>query len=81
MPRSSLSCHFLCFLLFAIISYGYMLIAPPALQALDSYGVTCTTGGTLVRDGESAGDCTITLPAHECDGSKSGARCGLRPLS
>ena len=110
---------FLCFLLFAIIGYGYMLsfrqalsqaaaeaaraaaVAPASIpdtgatgedslqtraieavnQGLDSYGVTCTPAGTLLRGTEPAGDCTISLPAQTCSGSTVAATCVKVTLS
>jgi Flp pilus assembly protein TadG len=110
----------LCFLLFAIIAYGYMLsfrqavsqaaaegaraaaVAPASLpdipvgsdpdslktraiqavnQALGSYGVSCTTTGTLVHDSQPAGSCTIGVPAQACTGSTIGAKCVKVTLS
>jgi Flp pilus assembly protein TadG len=110
----------LCFLLFAVIAYGYMLsfrqalsqaaaegaraaaVAPASVpdtpvvgdpdslktraiqavnQALGSYGVSCTTTGTLVHGSEPAGTCTIVLPAQACTGSTVGAKCVKVTLS
>ena len=42
--------------------------------ALDSYGVSCTSGGTLTKSGANAGTCTISSP-QPCTGSTVGAQC------
>lgn len=42
--------------------------------ALDSYGVSCTSSGTLTKDGANAGTCTISSP-QSCSGSTAGAQC------
>jgi Flp pilus assembly protein TadG len=50
-------------------------------QGLSSYGVTCTSSGTLMHGSSQAGDCTIALPATSCTGSTVGAKCVKVTLS
>lgn len=42
-------------------------------DALDTYGVECTTGGGLTHAGGASGTCTINIGA--CSSGPAGARC------
>ena len=43
-------------------------------QGLGGYGVTCTSGGVLERNGTAAGTCVVTFTAT-CSASSTGATC------
>ncbi len=49
-------------------------------QGLGDYGVTCTTGGQLLRGTTAAGTCTVSAP-QGCTGSTVGAQCVKVTLS
>ncbi|KQY60277.1 hypothetical protein ASD11_12505 [Aeromicrobium sp. Root495] len=98
-------------LVFAVISYGYMLsfrqsISQAAAEgarvyatapsgstatrtdaiaavnrALTSYGVTCTSGGGLTRNGSAVGTCTVPTTTSACAGSSSASRCATVAIS
>ena len=48
-------------------------------DALDSYGVECTSGGGLTHAGGANGTCTITIGA--CSSGPAGAQCAKVSLS
>lgn len=43
-------------------------------RSLSSYGISCTTGGSLVKDGKSVGTCTVPTTATVCSNNAL-ARC------
>ncbi len=43
-------------------------------QGLGGYGVTCTSGGVLERNGTAAGTCVVTFTSA-CSASSTGATC------